>query len=184
MRYFLALVVVCSLSRLLPHPPNVVCVAAVGLFAGAMIEKKWSYAIPALAMLLSDIVGHFAGVSGVTFYNPMIMLGVYASMTLSVLIGRWLGSSWHQGSATRVLSRVTLATLLASTTFFVFSNLAVWAYGWYPTTGAGLLACFTAAIPFYGYTLAGDLAYSGIIFGAYYAVRATRTQADSAPAAC
>jgi hypothetical protein len=34
-------------------------------------------------------------------------------------------------------------------------------------TLSGLLACYTAAIPFFGYTLAGDLAFSLVLFGVW-----------------
>jgi len=37
----------------------------------------------------------------------------------------------------------------------------------YPRTAAGLLACYTAAIPFFGWTLASDVLYSAVLFGLY-----------------
>jgi hypothetical protein len=37
----------------------------------------------------------------------------------------------------------------------------------YPKTGAGLAECFLAAIPFFHYTLLGDLFYVGVLFGAF-----------------
>ena len=58
------------------------------------------------------------------------------------------------------------ASMLGSITFFVISNLFVWADGgMYPLNFTGLIACFTAAIPFFRGTLAGDLVFSFAIFG-------------------
>jgi hypothetical protein len=35
-----------------------------------------------------------------------------------------------------------------------------------------LVACFTNAIPFYGYTVAGDLVFAAVMFGVFEASRA------------
>ena len=44
-------------ARLLPHPPNVTPVAAMALFAGCYLpDRRWAYAAPLLAMLLTDLV--------------------------------------------------------------------------------------------------------------------------------
>jgi hypothetical protein len=37
----------------------------------------------------------------------------------------------------------------------------------YPLTAGGLVACYVAAIPFFQNTLAGDLFYSGLLFGGF-----------------
>lgn len=47
---------------------------------------------------------------------------------------------------------------IASFTFFLVSNLGVW-WHWYPHTTAGLITCFTLALPFYKRTLLGDLVF-------------------------
>jgi len=48
------------------------------------------------------------------------------------------------------------------------TNFGVWISGLtYPKTWEGLLACYTAAIPFFWNTLAGDLFYVGVLFGAF-----------------
>jgi hypothetical protein len=52
--------------------------------------------------------------------------------------------------------------------FFVVTNFGAWATGMlYPLTWEGLVACYVAAIPFFGNTLAGDLVYTGLLFGAF-----------------
>ena len=40
-------------------------------------------------------------------------------------------------------------------------------------TFAGLALCYTNAIPFFGYTIAGDLFFTLLLFGAYEHVRST-----------
>ena len=60
-----------------------------------------------------------------------------------------------------------------SLVFFLASNLAVWVFsGMYPANTSGIAACYLQALPFYGYSLAGDLIFIPVLFGCYYAVRA------------
>jgi hypothetical protein len=57
-------------------------------------------------------------------------------------------------------------SVTGSTLFFVSSNLATWGEGLlYPMTFAGLMACFVAAIPFFGNTIAADLIGTAVLFG-------------------
>ncbi len=45
-----------AFSRLLPHPPNLVAMGAIGLYAGARLPRRWAWVIPIAAMALSDLV--------------------------------------------------------------------------------------------------------------------------------
>ncbi len=158
MFYLLTLVV--AASRFFPHPPNVACVGALGLFAGCYLVGRRAYLIPLAVLLLSDVVGHLLGISGMGFYNPVTMAFVYAGALAAIPVGRWMRSNQSK-------LRLPVGSLAASTLFFLLSNLGVWLGGWYPMTGFGLLACYTNAIPFFGYTLAGDMAFVLILFGAW-----------------
>lgn len=157
MIYFL--IALAAASRFLPHPPNVALVGALGLFAGCYLEGSRRYWVPAVAILLSDGIGHFAAIPGMGFYSPIAMAAVYGGLMVSVPIGRWVGGG------NRWL-RTPLGSVAASTAFFLISNLGVFLAGWYPMTATGFVACFVNAIPFYGYTLAGDLMFTSIIFAA------------------
>lgn len=65
--------------------------------------------------------------------------------------------------------QVLMGAFCGSLVFFLVSNLAVWAGGsMYPLTVQGLLACYSAAIPFFGNELAGTVFYSSVIFGLYW----------------
>jgi len=69
--------------------------------------------------------------------------------------------------------RVGAAAFLCSLQFFVFTNLAVWVVAsesnrpLYPRDLSGLVTCYAVALPFWGRTLAGDLLFSGALFGLY-----------------
>ena len=58
------------------------------------------------------------------------------------------------------------ASLIASVTFFLASNFAVWAeWNMYPKTWSGLVACYVAAVPFFRNSLVSELAFTALIFG-------------------
>ena len=56
--------------------------------------------------------------------------------------------------------------LAASILFFVVTNFAVWAT-WYKASPEMFLPCYLQAIPFFRYTLLGDLSFGTMLFGGY-----------------
>jgi hypothetical protein len=138
--------------RLVPHPPNFSPIDAMALFSGAYLGRRGiAFVAPLAALLLSDLVlGFYHGVAT-----------VYATVALIVVIGWWLSSK-------RTPLRIGIAAIASSVTFFVITNFGMWLFsGFYPVTYAGLLACYTAAIPFFQNTVAGDLFYSVLLFGGF-----------------
>ncbi len=159
-----ALIGLAVASRLVPHPPNFVFLGALGLFAGCHFRGAWAVLAPLAALGISDLIGQVAGLRGMGFYQPVVMLAVYTGVAASGLIGRALRNC-------QSVPRVASASLACSVTFFLLSNLGVWASGAYSAGPTGLIACYTAAIPFFGYTLAGDLFYSAVTFGSLAVAR-------------
>lgn len=156
----LLLVGFAALCRVIPHGdwPNVAPVAAVALFAGWLIRNRWlAMAAPLGAMLISDAV-----IGG---YHVAVMAIVYASLAAPVLWGRWMGD----GRRTPVLlGRAAAGVLAGSVLFFLTTNLAHWAFmGVYERSLAGLIECYIAALPFFKYTVGGDLAFTMVLFGGW-----------------
>lgn len=181
--FYFALILVAIASRFLPHPPNVACLGAIGMFAGCYCSGRIAWLVPAAILLCSDTIGQLVGVAGLGFYSPITMVCVYGAATLAVPVGRLISRT--QGSQSRYggfkfAGSVAGGSLIASTLFFLVSNFGVWASGWYPATGEGLISCYVAAIPFYGYTIAGDLFFSAIAFGGFAAVTAGQPSRDLA----
>ena len=72
------------------------------------------------------------------------------------------------------LGPLSIATLLGATQFFLITNWAMWAFGTtYAKSLAGLLNCYTAGIPLFGNTLAGDAFYALLLFGGFALVERT-----------
>ena len=71
-------------------------------------------------------------------------------------------------------ARVAAGALLGPTSFFVVSNYVTWVSGFaypYPHTMGGLVACFAAAVPFYGNDLLSTAIVAGVAFGVPVLVR-------------
>jgi hypothetical protein len=85
-----------------------------------------------------------------------------------VLIGAWL-SRWG------ALWCVGLGSVLSTVQFFLISDFGVWVAenSMYPPTLTGLLDCYIAGLPYIRNTLAGDVCFAALLFGAH-ALLATR----------
>ena len=142
------LILFAAFSRILPHPANFTPIAAIALFSGTYLNKKYLFIVPIAAMFISDLI--------IGLHSTMIW--VYGSFILIGLIGLWLKSHKKAGY-------IVGATLLSSIIFFVITNFGVWLTGYYGFTLNGLAECYTMAIPFFRYTLAGDVFYVASMFG-------------------
>lgn len=143
--------------RLIPHPWNFTPLAALAVFSGFVLPKKYIY-LPLVAQLISDI---FIGT-----YTWQIMLVVYASYLIIGGMG-YILRYYYQWQT------VVVTSLAGSIIFFLTTNLAVWFWsGMYQINLTGLLASLTAGIPFFRNTMLGDLMFVGIFFGVFETFKA------------
>lgn len=153
-RFFILIGIIAAamFARLIPHPPNFTPIAAIALFGGAYFSnKKLAFIIPFAALFLSDLI--------IGFYSNM--WAVYLSFAIIVFVGYGLREK-------KKVKYILLSSVSASVLFFIITNFAVWATGtMYPKSITGLAACYTAAIPFFHYTLLGDLFFVGLMFGIF-----------------
>lgn len=163
------LILLAAASRLLPHPPNFAPVAAIGLFAGAMLDRRAAWAVPLVALLASDLV--------IGFYHPVGMLWNYLAFASCLLLGSGLLARGR-----RTTPRLVGATLGSAVTFFALSNFGMWASGYYPRTWAGLVECYTAALPFFRNTLVSDIVYVAALFGGHALISRWVTRQRTEPA--
>ncbi len=161
------LILLAAVSRLLPHPPNFGPIGAIALFGAAALPRKWmTVLVPFAALYLSDLLlnntlyaayydGFYAGFNG----------WVYAGFALTILLG-WATVRRMQWSFVKVGGAAVIATVL----FFLVTNFGVWlGSALYPKTAGGLVAAYTAGLPFLLNSLGGNLLFSALLFGgAYY----------------
>jgi multisubunit Na+/H+ antiporter MnhC subunit len=142
-----------------PHPWwNFTAVGGSLLFFGARRSLKQMW-IPVAALMVTDFVltryaYHFA-------FHPADYLITWGWYAAAVLIGFWMLHS--RASVGRIIG----ASFASSTLFFLVTNFA----GFYPETmyahtWAGVIAAYTAGIPFYVNDLVSTLVVTGAAFGA------------------
>jgi len=165
--YLVILAVLIALGvagRLLPHPPNFTPMAAIALFAGFIFIKRYMAVVAVIStMLLCD---YFAfGSLSVSWFGSKSMFVVYLALLFPIVFKNFLQKKIG-------VLRIFGAALASSSVFFLATNFAVWAFSpMYEKTLEGLVLCYTMAIPFFQNTVAGDLIWSGVIFGTYFALR-------------
>lgn len=157
--------------RFLPHSEafNFTPVAAALLFFGSRqpLRRAW---IPVALLAASDVL-LTVGIYKYPFTVDHLV--TWAWYVAAVVIGSLLASN-------RSPLRVGAASLAASISFFVVSNLCVFlVWNMYPKTLAGLVTCYSMAVPFFRNTLAGDMIFTAVFFAIpVLAAMASRSNAN------
>ncbi len=146
----LGMILAAAAFRIVPHPPNFSPLAAIALFGGAQFaDKRTAFLVPLAAMFCGDLV------LGLHALIPVI----YGCFALIVCLGFWVRRQRGPG-------RIAAAALAGSFLFFTVTNFAVWVIsGIYSKDVPGLLACYSAALPFFQNTLASDMVFNLTLFG-------------------
>ena len=152
------LIVFAVLSRVIPHSwMNFTAVGGGLLYFGArrpLREAIW----PVLALMATDVYLTIA------FYHypwhTSAYLITWAWYAAVIVLGRIILKDHI------TVSRVIAAPVIASTSFFLISNYAVWiGSAIYPHSLAGLGACYAAALPFYRNDVLSTMLVTGLAFG-------------------
>lgn len=158
-------IVIAALSRIVPHPYNFAPMGAMSLFGAAYFtDKKFSFLLPLAAFFISDLLVN--NLLFANYYNGFVLFTpgfywMYGSIALIVLVGVFILKKVN-------LKTVVAGSLSASIIFFLITNFGAWLGSpLYPQSLSGLLMSYGAGIPFFHYTIAGDLIYSGVMFGAF-----------------
>ena len=155
-----------ALMRLIPHWPNFTPIAAMALFGGAYFGRKYlAFAIPLIAMLLSDLV--------IGFHDGM--MAVYIAFAITVSIGLIIRKRLNPAT-------IAGASLGSSILFFLITNFAAWLTSpqLYSSDFTGLMSCYAAGLVFFNdgsqgisffmNEVMGGLFYNTLFFGAFYLV--------------
>jgi len=163
------------LARFIPHIPNFSPVYGALLFGGARLKKRDSIWFPLLLLVGSDLVLTTFIYHQSVGWGEFVQIAAFAAITMMGWLLRHK-TTWR---------RFTLACVAGPTAFYLISNFGVWlAWQSYPRTLAGLMDCYAAGVPFYGYSLASTFLFAMVLFGLYefYAMRHLRGRgAESEP---
>lgn len=156
-------ILVAALTRFL-FIPNFSAIGAMGLFGAAYFSKKyWAFIIPFAALWLSDLA-----INNIVYANPdgsFAFIGytwVYIAFAITILLGFVILKKVS-------LPRLIGASLMTSVVFFLVTNFGSFLSPIhpYPANFSGLMAAYTAGIPFFWNTLLGDLFFSLVFFGSF-----------------
>ncbi len=165
----IAIVVIAIVSRIIPHYPNFTAMGAVALFGGAYLGRKAAFLVPLAALFVSNLLLnnwiYAEFVDGFQLFN-VGSLWIYGAFVLITLLGMGILTKVNPG-------RFLGASVGAAVIFLLVTNFGVWMSSVaFPKTWTGLIACYTAAIPFFWNTLMGNLAFGAVMFGVYEYIRA------------
>ncbi|MDT8069942.1 MAG: DUF6580 family putative transport protein [Terriglobia bacterium] len=146
--------------HILGLPFQFVPLAASLLFFGAKMPRK-QFWIPLVLFAASDVI-----LTKFVYQYPF-----KADTAVSWI---WYAAALALGMMLRKndkLVRVAGASLIASISFFLISNLGVFlAWNMYPKTWAGLVECYTLALPFFRNTLVSDMVFALAFFSVPVAI--------------
>ena len=139
----IALILILSFSRVIPHPSNFTPVLAIGIFSGFYFRQLYlSLFIVIFAMFLGDL---YLG-----FHNTMLF--TYISLAIAVTTGLFIKKF--------KFSEILYTGLASSVAFFIITNFGAWlTLEMYEKNFAGLLHSYTLAIPFIHNTLISTFIY-------------------------
>ena len=138
-------------SRLLPHAPNMALLGTLAFVAGRYWPRGSKWLPLGVAIVTDSIIG---------WYDWPVMVSVWACYALTANLGRLTANVSLRPLSWRPTLSVVLLTVIGSGLFFLVTNTAVWAAGWYPPTVAGWWQSLVNALPFARNTLVSDLSYT------------------------
>ena len=136
-----------AISRFIPHPPNFTSLIALSFYMPFFFGIKF-IPIVLLSFFITDL---FIGFHNITFFTwgSILIIGMLSKIFFSTFISRISGSGF------------------GALIFFILTNFGVWMFGGYGYTFEGLIACYVAALPFFGNTLVSTLLFA-LIFEVIY----------------
>jgi len=160
------LVLMAAIYRLLPHPHNFAPITGIALLSGSYLRKhgKIAFILPIVAIFLSDMIlnntlyrSFYPEASGIILFAPY-MIATFISIFAITGLGSFIKKPKLLG--------IVGASIASSIVFFFITNAGSWIeLPMYPKTIAGLGASLAAGLPFFQYTILGDMVFSIMLFG-------------------
>jgi hypothetical protein len=158
--FALVMILAAAVYRLLPvefHPYNLAPIGAMALMGGMFFGRRFALWVPLAVLFITDAVLNVQQGYALFYWPRLVDYGFFAMIGLMGYAVRRYRLAPKLGAA--------LATPFI---FFFGSNLGVWLFGLnnanvpYDKTFAGLVECFTAALPFFRGTLFGDYLFISV----------------------
>lgn len=170
------LVVAAAASRVIMYPHNFSPMVGMAIFAGAVFtNKRFAFALPIFAMLLSDIMFEVFNIApGFWGWGQLAGYGIFALITIIAFTMKKITAGHVIGYS---LGSSVIFFLLSNLFFFLIDNPV---YHTYSQNFNGFVDCYVQALPFFRTSIIADLVYSGVLFGAYYLLQQTAVKKTTA----
>ena len=149
----LTLCVVGAASHLLPHPAGVSTIGAIGLLAAAYLPR---HLLPLPVLVSVAAADAIIGAYGTAAMALVYIAHIACAAGVTPLL-RKIGPLQVGGAA-----------VVSAIIFYLISNAAPMATGFYPNTLAGWLSCYAAGIPFLLRSIAANLIFGAVAFGSIH----------------
>tara|TARA_Y100001970_G_scaffold79926_1_gene101576 strand:+ start:3505 stop:3987 length:483 start_codon:yes stop_codon:yes gene_type:complete len=141
--YFLGIFLALAISRFIPHPPNFTSLIALSFYVPVLFGIRYMPVV-LVSFVITDLI--------IGFHSTLFF--TWGSVILIGLISKFF--------VTSTLKRLGGA-LLGACVFFIVTNFGVWSLGSYGYNLEGLIASYTLALPFFGYSAISTLIFSVLI---------------------
>ena len=145
--YFLGIFLALAISRFIPHPPNFTSLIALSFYVPVLFGIRYMPVV-VISFVITDLI--------IGFHSTLFF--TWGSVIFIGLISKFF--------ATSILKRLGGA-FFGACIFFLVTNFGVWTSGQYGYNPQGLLVCYTAGLPFFGYTLISTIVFSVLIETVY-----------------
>ena len=144
------------LTHLIPHDMGITTVGAIGMLSAAYLPRH--------------LVG-FPVLISVLFVDAVH--GFYAVLAMGLVCFAHIGAAYVGRPIFRRVTPITVvgAAIASALVFYLISNLAPMAMGFYPATPTGWITCYLNAIPFLMRGILANLLFGGAVFGVIWLVR-------------
>jgi len=132
-----------AMSRFIPHPPNFTSLLALSFYVPVLFGIRYM-PIVLISFVITDIIIGFHSALFFT-WGSVILIGLISKFFTSSLLKRLGGA------------------LSGACIFFLVTNFGVWSAGSYGYNLEGFIACYTLALPFFGYSAISTLIFSVVI---------------------
>jgi hypothetical protein len=140
--------------RFMPHPWMFTPVVGALLFFGSRVPRRFLW-VALVVMAASDVV-----LTKIVYAYPFVWDHFVTWVWYAAVL--WLGTKLRANAKPLPIIGAALAS---SVSFFLISNLAVWAaYDMYPKNLGGLMTSYTLALPFFRNAVEGDLLFTSAMF--------------------
>ena len=140
------------------HIPGFIPVFGALLFCGARLRQRDAIWFPVAVLAVCDWVLTTQVFHMEVKWGHAITLVAFAAMA-------WIGGLLRDHLS---ISRFVGSAVGGSTAYFLISNFGVWlAWGTYPHTREGLIACYVAALPYYRTSTLSTLFGGAVLFWGY-----------------